>query len=226
MFYFDPLYFVIVLPGFLLALWAQAKVRGAYKKYTQIPNSRQLTGLAAAQQLIPALGLNNLNVEGTPGELSDHYDPRSKTLRLSQGVAREPSIASVAIVSHELGHAMQDATGYGPLKLRSAIVPAVQVSPMIAYALFMAGFIFSSPSLTNIGILFFGVTVLFSLITLPVEFDASRRGLKMLESNSLLTVNEMDGAKAVLRAAALTYVAAAVQALLTLLYLLSRSRRR
>jgi Zn-dependent membrane protease YugP len=224
MFYFDPLYFLMLVPALLLALWAQSQVRSAYNKYTKVPNHRGVTGLQAAQQLIPALGLT-LNIEGTPGELSDHYDPRHKTLRLSAGVAKQPSVASVAIVAHELGHAMQDKTGYMPLKLRGAIVPAVQLSPMIAYALFFAGFIFASTTLSNLGIIVFSLTVVFSLITLPVEFNASRRGLQMLESYQLLDSQEMGGARAVLRAAALTYVAAAVQSLLTLLYLVTRRRR-
>jgi len=184
-----------------------------------------LTGLQAAQQLMPAMGLS-LNVEGTPGELTDHYDPRSKTLRLSEGVARTPSVASVAIVAHELGHAMQDKQGYAPLKLRSAIVPAVQISPMIAYGLFVIGFLMASAALQNLGIIFFSLTVVFALITLPVELNASSRGLKMLQSYQLLDGTEMKGAQSVLRAAALTYVAAAVQALLTLLYFVTRTRRR
>jgi Zn-dependent membrane protease YugP len=225
MFYFDPLYFVMLIPAMLLALWAQAQVKSAYNKYTQVPNSRGITGLQAAQYLMSAQGLENLNVEGTPGQLSDHYDPRSKTLRLSPAVAQQPSVASVAIVAHELGHALQDKTGYAPLKLRGAIVPAVRLSPMIAYGLFMVGFLFASSQLFNIGIVVFSLTVVFSLITLPVEFNASRRGLQMLESHTILDNTEMKGAQAVLRAAALTYVAAAVQSLVTLLYLLMRRRR-
>lgn len=222
--FFDPLYCVFALPGLLLALWAQAQVKGAYARYTQVRNTRGITGLQAAEYLMARHGLN-LNVEGTPGHLTDHYDPRSKTIRLSQGVATQPSIASVAIVAHELGHAMQDKTGYAPLKLRGALVPAVQLSPMISYALFLLGIAFQMPSLINLGILVFGISVLFSLVTLPVEFDASRRALRMLEANQLLIGQEMEGAKKVLRAAALTYVAAAVQSLMTLLYLVTRSRK-
>lgn len=221
---FDPLYCVFAFPALLLALWAQAQVRSAYARYTQVRNARGITGLQAAEYLMASQGLN-LNVEGTPGQLTDHYDPRTKTMRLSQGVAMQPSIASVAIVAHELGHAMQDKTGYAPLKLRGALVPAVQLSPMVSYALFLLGILFQMPSLINLGILVFGISVLFSLVTLPVEFDASRRALRMLEANQLLTRQEMDGARKVLRAAALTYVAAAVQSLMTLLYLITRSRR-
>ncbi|MCS6842834.1 MAG: zinc metallopeptidase [Caldilineales bacterium] len=222
--FFDPLYCLFAIPGLLLALWAQAQVKGAYARYTQVRNARGVTGLQAAEYLMARQGLS-LNVEGTPGQLTDHYDPRSKTIRLSQGVAMQPSVASVAIVAHELGHAMQDKTGYMPLKLRGALVPAVQLSPMVSYALFMLGLLFQMPNLVNLGILVFGFSVLFSLVTLPVEFDASRRALRMLQDNQLLTGQEMEGARKVLRAAALTYVAAAVQSLMTLLYLLSRARR-
>lgn len=224
MFYFDPLFCLFAVPGLLLALWAQIQVKSAYSKYTRVPNSRGLTGLQAAQSLMSTLGLN-LNVEGTRGQLTDHYDPRNKTLRLSQGVAQQSSVASVAIVAHELGHAMQDKTGYAPLKLRGAIVPAVQLSPIVSYVLFLLGFLFQSTSLFNLGILVFSISVFFSLITLPVEFNASRRAMQMLEANQLLIGDEMNGARAVLRAAALTYVAAAVQSMMTLLYYLSRSRR-
>lgn len=224
MFYFDPIFCLFALPGLLLAIWAQIQVKSAYAKYTQVRNSRGLTGLQAAQSLMSTLGLT-LNVEGTPGQLTDHYDPRSKTLRLSQGVAQKPSVASVAIVAHELGHAMQDKTGYAPLKLRGAIVPAVQLSPIVSYVLFLLGFLFGATNLINLGILVFSISVIFALITLPVEFNASRRGLQMLEANQLLIGDEMNGARAVLRAAALTYVAAAVQSVMTLLYYISRSRR-
>ena len=224
MFYFDPLFCLFAVPGFLLALWAQSQVKSAYAKYTKVRNSHGMTGLQAANVLMGGLGLS-LNVEGTPGQLSDHYDPRSKTLRLSQGVAQQPSVASIAIVAHELGHAMQDKTGYAPLKLRGAIVPAVRLSPLVSYFLFIFGFAMQNPTLVNVGILVFSISVVFSLITLPVEFDASRRGLKMIQSYQLLDTQEMQGAQAVLRAAALTYVAAAVQSVMTLLFYISRSRR-
>ena len=214
----------VLLSGFLLALWAQSQVKSAYAKYTKVRNSHGMTGLQAANVLMGGLGLS-LNVEGTPGQLSDHYDPRSKTLRLSQGVAQQPSVASIAIVAHELGHAMQDKTGYAPLKLRGAIVPAVRLSPLVSYFLFIFGFAMQNPTLVNVGILVFSISVVFSLITLPVEFDASRRGLKMIQSYQLLDTQEMQGAQAVLRAAALTYVAAAVQSVMTLLFYISRSRR-
>ncbi len=221
MWWFDPMYFVFLGPALLLALFAQMRVKSAYAKYTKEPNSQGLTGLQAAQRLMPALGLN-LNVEGVPGKLSDHYDPRSKTLRLSPGVANQPSVASLAIVSHELGHAMQDARNYAPLKLRGAIVPAVRLSPMVSMGLFLLGYFLNSTPILWLGVIIFSMTVVFALVTLPVEFDASHRGLQMLQSYNLVDGRELKGAKAVLNAAALTYVAAAAQSVLTLLYYLMR----
>ena len=222
MWWFDPFYLVILAPALLLAFYAQMKVKSAYARWTRQPNMRGLTGAQAAQQLIPGLGLYGVGIEGTPGELTDHYDPRSKTLRLSQGVANTASVASLAIVSHELGHALQDAKGYAPLKLRTAIVPAVRLSPMVSFVLFIIGFLLGSQPLLWLGVIVFSATVIFSLVTLPVEFDASRRGLQMLQAYNLVDGRDLKGAKAVLNAAALTYVAAAAQAVLTLLYYLMR----
>jgi len=221
MWWFDPMYFVFLGPALLLALFAQMRVKSAYAKYTKEPTAQGLTGLQAARRLMPALGLN-LNVEGVPGKLSDHYDPRSKTLRLSPGVANQPSVASLAIVSHELGHAMQDARNYAPLKLRGAIVPAVRLSPMVSMGLFLLGYFLNSTPILWLGVIIFSMTVVFALVTLPVEFDASHRGLQMLQSYNLVDGRELKGAKAVLNAAALTYVAAAAQSVLTLLYYLMR----
>ncbi|MCU0509870.1 MAG: zinc metallopeptidase [Anaerolineae bacterium] len=226
MFYFDPLYFIIMLPALLLAFFAQMKVKSAYATYTKVANSRGLTGLDAARVILPNEGLTGVQVEGTPGELTDHYDPRSKKLRLSAGVAQQPSVAALAIVAHEIGHALQDHHGYAPLKLRGAIVPAVTVSSWVAPALFFIGFLFGFTQLAWLGVIFFGVSVVFSLITLPVEFDASRRALKLLETYQLADGRELQGARSVLQAAALTYVAALAQTLLTLLYYVSILGRR
>ncbi len=226
MFYFDPMYFVFMLPALALAFFAQMKVRSAYSTYTRVANSRNLTGLDAARIILPNEGLVGVQVEGTPGELTDHYDPRSKKLRLSAGVAQQPSIAALAIVAHEIGHALQDAHGYAPLKLRGAIVPAVTVSSWVAPLLFFIGFLLGVTQLAWLGIIFFGMSVVFALITLPVEFDASRRALKLLESYQLADGRELQGARSVLQAAALTYVAALAQTLLTLLYYVSILGRR
>ncbi len=218
MFYLDPLYFVFALPALLLAFYAQYKVRSAYSKYLQVPNLRGLSGLDAARSLLPPLGLSHLNVEGTPGELTDHYDPRTKTLRLSPGVAHSRSVAAIAIVAHELGHALQDQEAYAPLRLRGGLVPALTVSSWVAPLLFIFGWITANPTLAWLGVAGFGLAVLFALITLPVEYNASARGLQMLWNYQLVDRRELSQAKAVLDAAALTYVAALAQTLSTMLY--------
>jgi Zn-dependent membrane protease YugP len=215
---FDPTYFIFVLPALLLAFYAQFKVKGAYAKYTQVRNHRGLTGLDAARVILPAEQLYDVSVEGIPGQLTDHYDPRSKKLRLSQGVAQQPSVASLAVTAHEIGHALQDHQGYAPLKLRGAIVPAVQVSSWVGPILFFLGLFLGATNLAWLGVILFGLGAVFALITLPVEFNASQRGLRLLQTYQLADGRELQGAKAVLDAAALTYVAALAQALATLLY--------
>lgn len=225
MFYFDPLYLIFMAPALLLAFYAQFKVKSAYATYTKVANERGLTGLDAARIILPREGLAHVEVEGTPGELSDHYDPRNKKLRLSAGVARQPSVAALAIVAHEIGHALQDNSGYMPLKLRGAIVPAVQVSAWVAPVMFFVGLLFI-PQLAWVGILLFALSAVFALITLPVEFNASRRALNLLQTYQLTDGRELRGAKAVLDAAALTYVAALAQTLLTLLYYVTLLGRR
>jgi Zn-dependent membrane protease YugP len=225
---FDPLYLILVVPPLLLGLWAQMKVRNAYAKYTRVPNQRGLTGLDAARLILRPEGLDEVSIEGVAGDLTDHYDPRSKKLGLSAGVARQPSVAALAIVAHEIGHALQDHQNYGPLKLRSAIVPAVQLSAWVGPILFMAGLFLRFTGLAWLGVFAFGLTAIFAIMTLPVEFDASKRGLRLLQTYSLTDGQELQGAKSVLDAAALTYVAAAVQAITTMLYyvsLLSGRRR-
>ena len=227
--FFDPLYFVFVMPALLLAFYAQMKVRSAYSKWLKVANTRGLSGLDAARYLLSANQLGDVAVEGTPGNLTDHYDPRTKTLRLSQGVANSQSVASLAIVAHEVGHAVQDGVAYTPLKFRGAIVPAIQVSSFVGPLLFIIGLLIRSTELAWLGVIFFGGTVLFSLVTLPVELNASARAIDMLRSDGLVvTAEEEGGARSVLNAAALTYVAALAHTLLTLLYyisLLSGSRR-
>ncbi len=220
MLYFDPMYLVFALPALLLAFYAQFKVQSAYKKYLKVGNAQRLTGAQVAQRLIDQAGLYGVSVEGTSGQLSDHYDPRSKTLRLSEGVARSASVASMAIVAHEVGHAVQDAKAYAPLKIRGAIVPTVQIGSWLGPILFLVGFFFlGSTTLAWIGVGLFGLVALFSLVTLPVEFNASSRALAMLRSSGLVvSEQEAKGAKKVLDAAALTYVAALAQALSTMLY--------
>ncbi len=229
MFYFDPLYFVFALPALLLAFYAQFKVRSAYSKYLRVPNMRGLTGLDVARGLLGPLALNHINIEGTPGELTDHYDPRSKTLRLSQGVAHSRSVAAVAIVAHEIGHALQDNEAYAPLRLRGGLVPALTVSSWVSPLLFFFGWITANTTLAWIGVAGFGLAALFALVTLPVEFNASARGLYLLRNYQLVDGRELAQAKSVLDAAALTYVAALAQTITTMLYyifLLTGFRRR
>jgi Zn-dependent membrane protease YugP len=226
--FMDPLYFVFALPALLLAFYAQAKVSSAYKKYLRVENWRGLSGFDVARQLLQATGLYQVKVEGIRGRLNDHYDPRSKTLRLSQRVAQGHSIAAASIVAHEVGHALQDAQGYAPLKLRAGLVPAAKLGSWLGPIIFFLG-LFFSPELAWVGVGFFALAAVFTLITLPVEFNASRRGLELLKVHQLADGRQMAGAKKVLDAAALTYVAALAQALSTLLYyvfLLSGSRRR
>jgi len=227
--FFDPMYFVFVMPALLLAFYAQMKVRSAYSKWLKVANLRGLSGLDAARYLLSANQLGDVSIEGAPGELSDHYDPRTRTLRLSQGVANSRSVASLAIVAHEVGHASQDATAYAPLKFRGAIVPAIQISSYVGPLLFLIGLLINSTSLAWLGVIFFGGTVVFSFVTLPVELNASARAIAMLRNDGLVTTaDEEGGARSVLNAAALTYVAALAQTLMTLLYyitILSGNRR-
>jgi len=235
MFFFDPLYLIISMPALLLALYAQAKVKGAYSKYLQVPNWRRISGLEAAKRLLAANGLGHVNIDGTPGTLTDHYDPRTKTLRLSRDVAYSTSVAAVAIVAHEVGHAQQDAQAYEPMRLRSGIVPIVSLGSWLGPILFFVGLLFLGGtqlgySLAWLGVIFFSGAAVFALVTLPVEFNASSRALQMLRADGLVAEGEeMQGARSVLNAAALTYVAAVAQALSTLLYyvlILSGTRRR
>lgn len=227
--YFNPIYYLFALPALILGLWAQWRVRSAYSKYSRIRNRNNLTGLEVARRLLTANGLTDVSIREIGGELSDHYDPRSLTLGLSSGVARTPSVAAMGIVAHEVGHAVQHHTNYGPLKIRSGMVPAVQIGSWMGPIVFMLGLILSSYNVAVIGVLLFSATLIFALVTLPVELNASRRALAMLDDTGLVSPEERKGARAVLSAAALTYVAAVVQSLSTLLYyvfLLGGFRRR
>ena len=231
MFYFDPLYVILAIPGLLLTLWAQWRVNSTYNQYAQVRNARGITGVQAAEVLIRQVGLQGqVNVEGTPGTLSDHYDPRKQTLFLSPEVARSPSVASVGITAHELGHALQHAQNYGPLNFRMAIVPIVNLGSGLGYIVFFLGFCLATQAQGSsfimwLGILLLSGTAIFSLVTLPVEFDASNRAMQMLQASGLLLPQEMQGARSVLTAAAWTYVAAAASTLLNLLYYVSLANR-
>jgi uncharacterized protein len=221
--FFDPLYLIIVMPALLLSIYAQIKVKSTYSKFSKMPTFRGVTGAQAAQEILRASGVSGVNIELTRGFLSDHYDPRTKVLRLSESVYAGNSIASVGVAAHEAGHALQHAQGYMPLKMRSTLVPISSLGSNLAWPLLMIGFIFTSQSLILAGILFFSLAVLFQIITLPVEFNASSRALIALPATGILSESEVKGARKVLSAAALTYVAAATAALLQLLYFLLRA---
>ncbi len=228
MFFFDPLYLILALPGLLLGLWAQARVKGTFNKYSKVRTTRGATGAEIARYLLDQQGLQDVRIEESQGFLSDHYDPRTRVLRLSPDVYRQPSVAAAGVAAHEMGHAMQHAIGYTPLKIRSAIVPAVQFGSSLAPILFIIGFLLNFTSLAWLGVILFAAAVVFSLVTLPVEFDASKRAKTLLSGSGILSLQEAQGVGKVLNAAALTYVAAAVAAIGQLLYyvlLLTGGRR-
>ena len=220
-FFFDPRYLIFALPAFALVLFAQWRVRSAYARYSQVRNAYGLTGAEAARRLLDWAGLGHIPVRIVPGDLSDNYDPRSKVLNLSQGVASTPSVAALGIAAHEIGHALQDAQAYVPLRARAAIVPAAKLGTSLGFWIFFLGLIIHPLHfLAWVGVGLFSIAVLFTLITLPVELNASRRARTLLSSSGLASPTEMDGVSAVLNAAALTYVAALAQSLATLLYFL------
>src|SRR5574341_218734 len=213
-FYWNPMYWLFVGPAVLFMLYAQWRVRSAYGKWGKTPNSRNVPGAKAAEGLLTQAGLYGISMAEAPGELTDNYDPRSKRLNLSRGTALGSSVASLAIVAHEIGHAQQDATGNLLLQLRSGIVPAANIGSQLGPILFIIGMFLQSPAVMWIGIGLFSLAFVFALITLPVEIDASSRAMRMLSSSGLLVGDdERRGARAVLQAAALTYVAALLMAL-------------
>lgn len=220
--FFDPT-MVLVLPALVFALWAQWKVQSTYQKYSQVPAANGRTGREIAQAIMQRNGVTDVSVEPVGGVLSDHYDPRTKMVRLSQQNYSERSIASIAVAAHEVGHVLQHHEGYVPLQFRTAIAPIAGFGSMLAFPLFFIGIFFRipgiSPILMDLGILFFTGAVLFQVVTLPVEFDASRRALVQLSSSGAVMPEEVSQAKKVLDAAALTYVAAAAMAALQLLRL-------
>jgi uncharacterized protein len=216
--FLNPLFWVFALPGLLLGLWAQARVKSSFNRYKKVRTMRGITGAQVARRLLDEQGLYDVAVEQTQGFLSDHYDPSAKVLRLSPEVYGTPSIAAAGVAAHEMGHALQDASGYAPLRLRSAIVPAAQFGSGLAPWLFMGGLLLNFTTLAWVGVVLFGIAAFFTVVTLPVEFDASRRAKQLLVSSGLLVGDEVKGVDKVLDAAALTYVAAAVSALGQLLY--------
>jgi Zn-dependent membrane protease YugP len=226
--FFDPMYFVFVLPAFLFAMWAQWRVQSTFGKYSQVANSTGLTGAQVARHVLDAAGLSHINVERIPGNLTDHYDPGSKVVRLSDSVYATPSVAAIGVAAHEVGHAIQDATAYAPMRLRQGLVPVAGIGSNLGYILFLVGFFISSFQLAALGFALFSAAALFAAVTLPVEFNASNRAMQLLDANGLVTPQDSGLARKVLDAAALTYVAGLAQALSQLLYyamLLSGMRR-
>ncbi len=219
MLYFDPIYMIFMIPAFLLMALASGYVRSAYNKWSKIRATSGLTGAQAAQRLISTGNLYGVQVAGTQGQLSDHYDPRDKTLYLSQSVYNSPSVAAVAVAAHELGHAMQDADEYFPMKVRSLLVPAVNIGSYLGWIFIMLGLFLRITNLAWLGVLVFSGGALFALATLPVEINASSRAKELLYSTGIIqTEEERRGVNNVLNAAALTYVAGLVTAVLQLLY--------
>ena len=225
MFYWDWT-MILVIPGLLLGLWAQMRVSSAFKKYSAVHARNGMSAEEVARSMLNRADCGDVSVRSVSGNLTDHYDPRNNTLRLSDGVYGSTSVAAIGVAAHECGHAMQQHEGYAPLKLRSALVPVVNLASNLYFPIFLLGLLFSWEPLLYVGIACFALTLVFSLVTLPVEFNASGRALRVLEQQGYLSGEEMDGARAVLNAAAMTYVAAAISSLLQLVRLLIIARDR
>jgi uncharacterized protein len=217
---------ILLVPAIILGIYAQAKVSSAFNRYSQVPSARGLTGAQAARQVLDSAGLSDVSIEVAGSRLSDHYDPRSRSLTLSPEVGNSNSLASLGVAAHEAGHAIQHAEGYIPFKFRSSLVPVANFGTNFGFILFFVGLLFfRSGLLMNIGIVLYAAAVLFTLVTLPVELNASRRAMAQLSDRSILVADELAGARKVLNAAALTYVAAALMAILQLVRLILISRR-
>ena len=213
----NNLYCLLLIPVLLLSVWAQMKVSGNFRRYNAVNNRRRMTGAQAAEAVLRANGVYDVGIRCVRGELTDHYDPRDNTIYLSESVYGAPTIAAVGVAAHEAGHAVQYAVGYGPLRLRTAIIPATNIGSKFSFILFLLGLLLYSQPLFLAGILLFSLTTVFQLVTLPVEFNASHRALETIEGRQLLDDDELRGARSVLQAAALTYVAALLMSMLQLL---------
>jgi Zn-dependent membrane protease YugP len=222
MLFFDPMYLLFALPGLAASLWASARVSSAFNKWKQVGTHNGLTGAQAAWHVLQRGGIYDVEIVRTPGSLTDHYDPVSKKLALSEEVYDSTSVAAVGVATHEAGHALQHATGYAPLWLRSLMVQPANFGAMLSPYIIIAGALFHAPVMVNVGLVLFGALVAFQLITLPVEFDASNRAKRMVLETGIVFPEEREGIDKVLNAAALTYVAAALTGFLTLLYYLMR----
>ncbi len=221
MFFFDPLYLLFMIPGLVLSLWASARTKSAFKKFSRIP--ARMTGAQAARSMLDQAGLYSVSVKRSSGFLSDHYNPATRSLGLSPDVYERNSIAAVGVACHEAGHAIQHARSYAPLQLRTALVPTASIGSNLGYLAIVFGIMLSFAGMVYVGIALFSATVLFQLVTLPVEFDASNRAKQLVLRYGIVSSYERDGMDRVLNAAAWTYVAAAVSSILTLLYFLMRA---
>ena len=222
-FFYDYWYIVLVMPAVIFSLWASLKVNSTFKKYAQVRSSRGITGAEAARRVLDANGLYSVKIDRVRGDLTDHYDPRSNTIYLSDTVYNNPSAAAIGVASHEAGHAVQHAVGYVPIKIRTAIIPATRFGSMLALPLILFGLLLEASGmiyLAYLGVACFGLSTLFQLVTLPTEFNASRRALEAIERNGILARDEIKDARKVLSAAAMTYVAALAVSLMQLLRLL------
>lgn len=233
LYFFDKTYLIFIVPAIIISFIASARVNSAFSKYSKIGNRRAITGAQAAYNVLASHGITNVRIEHVSGKLTDHFDPRTNTIRLSDAVYNSATIAAVGVAAHEAGHAVQHAVGYVPNKIRSAIVPVVNIGSKLSWIVILVGLFLpvQYDIVLYIGIALFSLTVVFSLVTLPVEFNASRRALQTIKSTNMLSADdEYSGAKAVLSAAAMTYVAAAFSSIMSLLRLLviaaGRSNRR
>lgn len=224
-YYFDPTYLLVII-GAVICMIASANVSMTYRKYNRISNGRRMTGAQIAAQILQDAGLSHIRIEHIGGNLTDHYDPSAKVLRLSDSVYGSTSVAAAGVAAHECGHAIQDKENYAPIRIRNSIVPVVNLGSKLSWPIILLGLLFSLSGLLRLGIWLFALTFLFQIVTLPVEFNASGRALKILKGRALLSHDEMRGARRVLSAAAMTYVTAAVSTLLQLLRLMLLFGRR
>lgn len=224
--YFDPFYFVFIIPGMALMFWAQSHIKGTYHRYAQVPSTLGMTGAQVAQSILQKMDVQDIKIEPVAGQLTDHYDPRAKAVRLSEGIYNSSSLAAAAVAAHECGHVLQDHQGYTFMNFRASLVPVVNLGSRLGPILIMAGLFFQVTGLAWLGVFFFAAVLLFHVVTLPVEFDASGRALRLIDELGILQGEENRGAKAVLQAAAWTYVATAFYAALNLLYYIFLISRR
>ncbi len=219
---FDIYYFILVIPAVIFSVWAQSKVNSTFNEYSRHTTYSRMTGFEAARRILDANGLRHVNIERVAGNLTDHFDPKTNVIRLSDNVFSSTSVAAIGVAAHEAGHAVQYATGYAPIKLRGAILPACQIGSQISWPMIILGFFMNSQWLVNLGLIMFGSIALFQFVTLPVELNASNRAVDALAISGTITENELYGVEKVLKAAAMTYVAALAVSLAQLLRLVIR----